>query len=243
MRANSYDYRVETREVDLTQRICLRALIDQVLQTAGRDADRNGFGVHTLNQSNRSWVLSRLAFQALRLPGEGEHYSVQTWIEEVGRLMSIRNFVVRDSQGKEIGYGCSYWAMIDLESRQPVDLRTNVDYSKVIVAEPIPIERPKRLGAVSSPTLSREHQVQYSDIDFNGHTNTLRYIDWMMNMLPLELLTQGNPPRLDISFTMETRYNDLLEVLMQQEQECFHFEIKNQAGRSTSRAQFAWERE
>ena len=40
----------------------------------------------------------------------------------------------------------------------------------------------------------------YSDIDFNRHVNTMRYIEMMLDMLPVDMLTQEAPVRLDIHF-------------------------------------------
>ena len=52
----------------------------------------------------------------------------------------------------------------------------------------------------------------YSDIDFNRHVNTMRYIEMMLDMLPVDMLTQEAPVRLDIHFLKECRFGQTLTV-------------------------------
>ena len=96
--------------------------------------------------------------------------------------------------------------MIDLRSRSAVDLSgVGREHAEAIVAEPSPAERPRKIRSVA-PTETATHRVVYSDIDFNRHVNTMRYIEMMLDMLPLELLTCEAPVRLDLHFLKECRY-------------------------------------
>ena len=58
-----YRFRVEPQEVDFSLRATIPALGSAVLNTAGVDAQRKGFGVDALNRDNFSWVLSRMALE------------------------------------------------------------------------------------------------------------------------------------------------------------------------------------
>ena len=80
-----------------------------------------------------------------------------------------------------------------------------------IVDCPSPCERPRRLGAVKGEPIA-EHKVVYSDIDFNRHMNTMRYIDIIFDTLPIEVPEHLNGFRLDMNFVKEARYGDNLPV-------------------------------
>ena len=84
-------------------------------------------------------------------------------------------------------------------------------HADAIVAEPSPAERPRKIREVH-PTRTTEHRVVYSDIDFNRHVNTMRYIEMMLDMLPVELLTLDAPMRLDIHFLHECRFGQTLRI-------------------------------
>ena len=120
---------------------------NHLLNCAGFHASDRGFGIATLNEDNYTWVLSRLAVELDEMPYQYENFSVQTWVENVYRLFTDRNFAIIDKDGKKIGYARSVWAMINLNTRKPADLLTLhggsiVDY---VCDEPCPIEKPSRI--------------------------------------------------------------------------------------------------
>ena len=50
-----------------------------------------------------TWVLSRLAVELENMPCQYEGYSIQTWVENVYRLFTDRNFAILDKEGKAVG--------------------------------------------------------------------------------------------------------------------------------------------
>lgn len=49
-----YTYYADPQQVDFTLRMTVPALANEVLNTAGVDAQRKGFGIDKLNKENRS---------------------------------------------------------------------------------------------------------------------------------------------------------------------------------------------
>ena len=49
------------------------------------------------------------------MPCQYEGFSIQTWVENVYRLFTDRNFAILDKEGKAVGYARSVWAMISME--------------------------------------------------------------------------------------------------------------------------------
>ena len=117
-----YNYRVEPQDVDFTLRATIPSLGSAILNTAGVDAHGKGFGVDALNADNHSWVLSRMAVEFDSQPTQYTDYTIATWINEYGRVLSTRNFTLTDAAGTEFGRAVTQWAMIDLQSRSAIDL-------------------------------------------------------------------------------------------------------------------------
>ena len=235
-----YAFRVEPQEVDFTLRATIPALGSVILNTAGVDAHRKGFGVDALNEGNRSWVLSRIAFEFDSRPVQYADYSVSTWISDYGRVLSTRNFTLADAAGAEFGRAVSQWAMIDLTTRSAVDLSGVGDaHADALVDAPPPTERPRKIRAVA-PTLHGEHRVVYSDIDFNRHVNTMRYIEMMLDMLPLDRLTAERPVRLDVHFLRECRYGQTLTLGAEMHDDEALFEISGDGDSAAVRASIVW---
>ena len=237
-----YTYHVDPQEVDFTLRATFPSLGSAILNTAGVDAHSKGFGIDVLHADNHSWVLSRMAMEIDRRPLQYTDYTIATWINEYGRVLSTRNFTLSDAEGGEFGRAVTQWAMLDLVNRTAVDLSHVGDaHADAVVHEPSPIEKPRKVRAVT-PTLEAEHRVVYSDIDFNRHVNTMRYIEMMCDLLPLEWITSHDPLRLDIHFLHESRYGETLTVrceLQESEREA-RFEIATSEGVVAVRACMAW---
>ena len=161
-----YQFVAEPFHVDFTGRLTMGVLGNHLLNCAGFHASDRGFGIATLNEDNYTWVLSRLAIELDEMPYQYEDFTIWTWVENVYRLFTDRNFALLDKDGKKIGYARSVWAMINLNTRKPADLLalhggSIVDY---VCDEPCPIEKPSRIK-VSSTEPVATLKAKYSDID------------------------------------------------------------------------------
>lgn len=235
-----YNYRVEPQNVDFTLHATLASLGTAILNTAGVDAHNKGFGVDILHADNHSWILSRMAMEIDLRPQQYADYTVATWINEYGRVLSTRNFTLCDTAGREFGRAVTQWAMLDLKNRTAVDLSYVGDaHADAIVDCPSPAEKPRKIRTVA-PTLHAEHRIVYSDIDFNRHVNTMRYIEMMCDLLPLERLTSPAPVRLDIHFLHESRYGQTLSIGCEERDREALFEISTDDGTIAVRACMAW---
>lgn len=231
----SYKFRIEPQDVDFTLRASVASVINYMLNVAGVDAHNKGFGVAALQGQSFTWVLSRLAVEIKRQPMQYDDVSVQTWVNEFNRLSSTRNFNV--CLGDEVlASGVSQWCMLNVETRQAVDMSLLKDvYERAMVDAPSPIAAPQRLrGAEYEVVMSRP--VVYSDIDFNRHVNTMRYIDIIFDALPLEIVEQNNGLRLDINFIAEARYGETLTLGVCREGDVWQFEISSNEGKTVCRA-------
>ena len=211
----TYKFVAEPFHVDFTGRLTMGVLGNHLLNCAGFHASDRGFGIATLNEDNYTWVLSRLAIELDEMPYQYEDFSVQTWVENVYRLFTDRNFAVINKEGKKIGYARSVWAMISMNTRKPADLLalhggSIVDY---VCDEPCPIEKPSRIK-VSSREPAAILEAKYSDIDINGHVNSIRYIEHILDLFPIEMYKERRIRRFDMAYVAESYYGDELAFYM-----------------------------
>jgi acyl-ACP thioesterase len=135
-----------------------------------------------------------------------------------------------------IAAGVSQWCMLNMETRQAVDMTLLKDvYERAMVAEQSPIAAPARLRDIT-PTASISRPVVYSDIDFNRHVNTLRYIDLIFDTLPIELIENNRGMRLDINFIAEALYGETLTIGSTSEGNVWQFEISSDGDKKLCRA-------
>lgn len=234
----TYSFIAEPFHVDFTGRLTLGVLGNHLLNCAGFHATDRGFGIATLNEDNYTWVLSRLAIELEEMPYQYEKFSVQTWVENVYRLFTDRNFALLDKDGKKIGYARSVWAMISLNTRKPADLLalhggSIVDY---VCDEPCPIEKPSRIK-VSSCEPAATLTAKYSDIDINGHVNSIRYIEHILDLFPIEMYRTKRIRRFEMAYVAESYCGDELSFFMDDTgEDVYQVEVRKNGGEVVCRS-------
>lgn len=213
--AGIYQFKVEQGSVDGRGRAKIGFLNNAIVNVAGTDANISGFGIGDVNQDNCSWVLSRYAVQLNRIPVCDEVISVDTWIGHCEKFFSVRNFILRDTEGVQIGSAISLWALINITTRRPMMLEEMHARDGVSFADrEEPMSRPAKIGNLT-PDITVERRVSYSDVDFNGHMNSMRSIEHLTDLLPYEEMIECNGYRLDINFSREGFPGQMLTLTCQ----------------------------
>ena len=234
-----YPFEVETFQVDYTGGLSFGFLANKMLITAGNHANERGFGKERLSADGKTWVLSRLAIEIDEYPNEGDTYYVETWVEGVNRLFTSRNFRVLGHDGRVLGHARSTWALIDVVTRQPADLTTLYDGELAAYScdEPCPIQGVGRTR-VKATEPTGEFMPLYCDIDYNGHLNSVKYIEHMLNELPLEIFRTHTIHRVEVSYSLECFYRERLSVFIDKRDDAHEYdvEIRKEAGEVACRA-------
>ena len=239
----TYQFVAEPFHVDFNGCLTMGVLGNHLLNCAGFHANDRGFGIAALNEDNYTWVLSRLAIELDEMPYQYEKFSVQTWVENVYRLFTDRNFAILDKDGKKIGYARSVWAMINLNTRKPADLLTLhggsiVDY---VCDEPCPIEKPSRIKVTSGQPIATL-TAKYSDIDINGHVNSIRYIEHILDLFPIELYKTKRIRRFEMAYVAESYFGDELSFFRDEVNASeFHVEVKKNGNEVVCRSKVIFE--
>ena len=222
----AYSFLIQPQYVDFQFRVTMAALGDILLTTAGMNADDNGFGLRVLHETESAWVLSRMAIEMKRFPDQYETIEVETWVEEVGRATTIRNFCIRDEKKDIVGNACSVWVLFDMKTRRAKDLQTLEGIHEFATGEVSLIEKPIRLGSVEGEDYDG-FKVKYSDIDINGHVNSIRYIQWISDCFSLDCYRKCSVKRFEINYIHEMLFDDFVDIVGQQlDPGDFRFEIR-----------------
>lgn len=227
-----FDFICEPFHADFTGHLTLSVLGNHLLNCAGQHASRRGFGIARLNDEDHTWVLSRMAIEFDELPCQYKHFSIETWVESVYRLFTDRNFRICNEEGRAIGHARTVWAMIGMQSRKPIELTSL--YAGAITSytcpeETCPIEKPGRIKVTATePSLS--FTAHYSDIDINGHVNSMRYIEHVMDLFDLDYLRQHPLHRFEIAYIAESYCGDTIDIYANKNEDgTWQTELRNSA--------------
>lgn len=208
-----YPFLAEPFHCDFSGRLFLGHLGNHMLNAADFHSTDRGFGMRYLLTINRSWVLSRLAIEMTEMPRMYARFNVETWVESAMRYFTNRNFAVRGEDGTIYGYGRSIWAMIDTETRQPTDILSINDGSInnwIEKEKTCPIDKGGRVRMSDDAEFVRTIETNYNDVDINGHINSVKYIEHVLDLWPLEWYKERTIRRFEIAYVAEAHAGDTL---------------------------------
>ena len=218
-KTGKYEFMAEPFHCDFSGRLFMGHLGNHMLNAADFHSTDRGFGMQYLLTIKRSWVLSRLAIEMEEMPKMYTKFNVETWVESAMRYFTSRNFRVVDNAGKVYGYGRSIWAMIDTESRQPTDIFAidNGAINNWIVKDmECPIDKGGRVKMDDSAELVRTIDTYYNDVDINGHINSVKYIEHVLDLWDLDWYREHTIKRFEIAYVAEAHAGDRLSLYKEQ---------------------------
>ena len=212
-KVGKYQFLVEPFHCDFSGRLFMGHLGNHLLNAADFHSTDRGFGMKYLMTIKRSWVLSRLAIEVNEMPEQYTKFNVETWVENAMRFFTQRNFAISDDNGKVYGYGRSVWAMIDTDSRQPCDILSIKDgaINEWIEAEkPCPIDKGGRVKMSDNAEFVHAIDTYYNDVDINGHINSVKYIEHVLDLWSIDWYKEHRIQRFEIAYVAESHAGDKL---------------------------------
>ena len=219
-KVGKYPFMAEPFHCDFQKRLFMGHLGNHLLNAADFHSNDRDFGMNYLNTVNKTWVLSRLAVEMQRMPEAYDRFYVYTWVESAMRYFTNRNFKVESADTGEVyGYGRSVWAMIDTETRQPAnlfDIHDGEIQNYVTQELDCPIAKSSRVRMDDSATQVAQVRASYDDIDVNGHVNSIKYIEHVLDLFPLTWYREHALHRFEIAYVAEAHEGDLLRFFRQE---------------------------
>lgn len=235
-----FHFKTESYLADFRGKVTLPMIGNYLLHAASSHASERGFGYSDMTERHTAWVLSRIAIELTDYPKMGEQITLYTWVGEVGRLFTERCFELQDGEGKAFGYARSIWAAIDMETRRPTPL--DVDGLGAYTSDrPCPIEKPGKILPVEGETEGTPFTVKYSDLDINGHLNSIKYMEHLLDMFDISMFEQKDIRRFEISYLSEGRYGMELTLHSAETNPDQYAMAISHEGKAICRASVNWE--
>lgn len=228
----SYDYEIKYQEVDGHKRLRLYNLENYLLEVAGLMADKLGFGIQKLHPRGLTWILTRMSVEMYELPTYCQKVRFETWLESNVHMLSTRNYRIYTGD-KLIGQCKSVWAVLDMKKREIVNCFDDPIFEGSVDGEVIEMTR-VRMTTLPEPTGVVPHKIVYSDIDYNEHCNSCRYLQAMTDAYLPDYY--GKKVRLDINYSKEAMLGEELQTLYLVTEDGVQYQQKNEAGETSCSA-------
>jgi acyl-ACP thioesterase len=205
-------YTVQFGNVDQSGRLAPTAVFEYFQNVAMNHAEDLGCGREVMQKTGQVWILSRLSVVMDERPQLGQSITVRSWPRSWEKLFALRDYDILDETGKPLICGRSGWIILDIEKRRPLRPQTVVDTLPLNDGLNALPSGARALASRQNLVKVGERKAVYSDIDYNGHVNNVRYIQWISDIIDAEQLTSADLLRLDINYMSEIFPGEVTEL-------------------------------
>jgi acyl-ACP thioesterase len=199
--------------IDRSDRLTLSGIFQFFQEAAISHAENLCVGREDMARTGQVWILSRMSVQVDRRPNYCESITVRTWPRGGEKLFALRDFDIRDKDGIAVVSARSGWIIIDMEKRRPVRPQSIMDALPLNEGLNALNSSPVGLGERAGMVKTGERKALYTDIDYNGHVNNTRYVQWIEDAVDSRLLEKACKIRFDINYLTEILFEESAEIL------------------------------
>lgn len=201
-------YEIHYYEVDYKLRCKLSSIIDFICDVGTHQSESVGGGIEYCTNNNCAWVFYKYDIKMYRYPRFGEIISLSTTPVGFKKFYGLRKYVIRDDKNEIIGEALALFFLINIEKRRPMRIqKEQYDFYGVDGDVDYDISMDK-LERVEEEQYSKQFDIRYSDIDSNKHVNNVKYVEWAMEAVPIEVINDYQLARIKVTFEKETTYGE-----------------------------------
>src|SRR5690554_525679 len=186
-------------------------LLNILQAVAGKHSALGGMSYFDMQQQNQAWVLSTMRIEIKNLPQWHDQIEVETWIETLSGIKSVRDFEIIHNNKKIIGI-TSLWVVVNTEKRRPEPIKLPHDHLQKFPNRKPTLEPLQKLNLNFTADIVGEHTVVYSDLDALNHVNNAKYVEWCLDHLPVEMLTQSSITAIVLNFLKEVSLGEKVAI-------------------------------
>jgi acyl-ACP thioesterase len=210
---NYFDRQFELRyfEMDKFGEAPSTTILTLLEETAADHCYSIDYSLYDLVEQNVGWVLRSGVMQMERFPKYKEKIVIRTWLSNYSTIRGFRHNIIYDEQGNIIGRSKGLWVFFDIKKRRPIkifdDIRKKWSYCN---EECINHDISQKIDPIDSASYTEKFMVNRYDTDMNKHVNNIRYLQWLIESLPEELIDNYYLHFIDGRFVAEAEYGDIV---------------------------------
>lgn len=200
--------------LDCQNQIAMPALINLLFEASGKHAEAYGFGIDTIREKyNISWIVGRIGIDFNTSLKRCKAVNIETWIDRTIGPSTLRKFRVRDEKGELLATCCFTYAALNLETRQAINVWELIGSEVSDMERGKDIRMPSKVRPMKGETqLLDTFPVKYSDLDYNQHATTAKYLQWITDAFDLTTRQQKRLQSIDVNFASELLYGDMVST-------------------------------
>lgn len=186
------------------------SLLTYMEETSSFHSDDSGVGIDELRKNNYGWVLNRWSVRLHRYPKVREKIFVETFATGFDKFYATREFIIYDVEKNIIGQATTLWSFLDIVRKRPIRIPKKFYEAYNVVNEKQPYDFFNFNFELVTNT-GIDFHVRKTDIDYNNHVNNVKYLNWMLEAIPVEVDNGYYLSEFDIQYKKEIKLGDLIE--------------------------------
>lgn len=200
------DYSIHYYETGKDQKLNISSLLCFFEEMALLQSESKQVGLDYYTKHKIAWMLYQFDIRLHNPPQFLQNIKVVTQPSGFFRFFGYRNFHVFDNQNNELITAHSSWLFVNTENKRPTKI-----HDEITLAYGLPLNADTKEDFEPIPEFKecqyqKEFQVRYSDIDFNKHVNNVKYVEWAMEAIPVEVHEAYTLKRIQVMFKKENHY-------------------------------------
>ena len=159
---------------------------------------------------NAAWLITKVLVKINKMPLWGTNITVKSYVVQKKSAKIILETIAKDKNKDVLFVAHDEMCPINLEKRRILRL-TDIEFDPILL-ESNYLDN-FEIIATDNLELSDSFNVKYIDIDFTNHTNNVSYIRYIINDLGLDFFEKYNITKIDVRYLAESRINDKLSIL------------------------------
>jgi acyl-ACP thioesterase len=201
--------------------------------------------LYNLEKCNIGWVLISGKLDMIRYPRYKETINIRTWLSKYSLVKGYRENIILDDDGNIIGKAKGIWVFYDIEKRKPVPIFSEIKLKWGFDAEEATEINFDTIQTVLDDTVKMEFDVYKSDMDNYKHVNNIKYLYWLIDSIPEEILDEYFLNVIIAKFYSETKFGEKIQLYINHDTKSnafLHNMKSNLDNRLLSAAYTKWEK-
>ncbi|KAK4757016.1 hypothetical protein SAY87_007143 [Trapa incisa] len=220
------NFSIRSYEIGADRTASIETLMNHLQETALNHVKTvgllgEGFGsTPEMTKRNLIWVVTKMQVLVNRYPTWGDVVQVDTWVCGSGKNGMRRDWLVRDiNTGETLIRASSVWVMMNKLTRKlskiPEEARGEIE-PYFMNSPPVVDEDSRKLPKLDDSCA--DHVLagltpKWSDLDVNQHVNNVKYVGWILESAPQQLLETHELCAITLEYKRECGKDSVLQSL------------------------------
>lgn len=177
------------------------------------------------------WVINQWDVEIIKRPKRNDEIMVETISAGAKKFYAYRNFTIYDGEGNIYVKAMSRWLILDKKTKRPVRVPEELIDLYGVDKSLDYIKKDFKYKKDLENSTEYEFTVRRSDIDTNKHANNAKYLNWILETLPIDKEIR----RIQLIYKKELKYKAEIisktsNVIVEENNEVVYNSIEDKQG-------------